>query len=110
VLTSYPHSVSDVNLPSDIPSDYYTSVVDLIPGKLLAFSEVTWPSTGAFGGEQAQVDFIPLLVDDLTQDQGVDLEFVMWPWLHDIGQDAGLIRSDGTEKLGYYAWTEVSVR
>jgi hypothetical protein len=110
VLTSYPHSVSDVNLPSDIPSDYYTSVVDLIPGKPLAFSEVTWPSTGAFGGDQAQEDFIPLLVDELTQDQGVDLEFVMWPWLYDIGQDVGLIESNGDEKLGYSAWVEISAR
>lgn len=110
VLTSYPHSVSGVNRPSDIPSDYYTSVADLIPGKRLAFSEVTWPSTGAFGGEQAQADFIPLLVDELTQDQGVDLEFMMWPWLHDIGQDVGLIESDGTEKLGYSVWADVSAR
>jgi len=51
-----------------------------------------------------------LLVDELTQDQGVDLEFGMWPWLHDIGQDAGLIESDGNEKLGYAAWAEVSAR
>lgn len=110
VLTSYPHSVSGVNRPSDIPSDYYSSVADLVPGKNLAFSEVTWPSTGGFGGEQAQSDFIPMLVDDLTQDLGVDLEFVMWPWLHDLGQDVGLIKSDGVEKLGYAAWAEVAAR
>ena len=110
VLTSYPHSVSGVNRPSDMPSDYYSSVSDLVPGKTLAFSEVTWPTTDVFGGEQAQAEFIPMLVDDLTQDQGVELEFVMWPWLHDIGADAGLITSDGTEKLGYAAWVEVSAR
>ena len=110
VLTSYPHSVAGINKPSDIPSDYYISVSDLIPGKPFAFSEVTWPSTHEFGGEQAQAEFIPMLVDDLTQNTGVDLEFVMWPWLHDIGQEAGLIESDGDEKLGYSAWVEVSTR
>ena len=110
VLTSYPHSVAGINRPSDIQSDYYTLVSDLVRGKPLAFSEVTWPSTGAFGGEQAQAEFISMLVDDLTQRQEVDIEFVMWPWLHDIGQDVGLIKSDGTEKLGYSTWAEVSAR
>ncbi len=109
-LTSYPHSVSWVNRPSDIPLDYYTSVSDMMPEKPLGFSEVTWPSTGVFGGEQAQADFIPLLVDTLTQGRGVDLEFVMWPWLHDIGtvDDAGLIDYEGTLKNGYTSWELLS--
>ena len=112
VLTSYPHSVASVNRPGDIPLDYYSSVTDLIPDKPLGFSEVTWPSTGAFGGEQAQADFITLLADDLTQDQGIDLEFIMWPWLHDlsVSDDTGLIDYNGVEKAGYVAWLDLSAR
>ncbi len=67
---------------------------------------------GAFGGEQAQAEFIPMLADDLTQDLGIDLEFIMWPWLHDLGpvDDTGLIGNDGVEKLGYAAWLDLSSR
>ncbi len=43
-----------------------------------------------------------MLVDELTQEQGVELEFVMWPWLHNIGVDVGLITSDGNEKIGIH--------
>jgi hypothetical protein len=112
VLTSYPHSVASVNRPDDILSDYYSSVTQLIPGKPLGFSEVMWPSTGALGGEQAQADFIPLLANDLTQDMGIDLEFIMWPWLHDLGSsdDTGLIDNNGVEKAGYSVWLDLSAR
>ena len=92
--------------------DYYSSVTDLIPDKSLGFSEVTWPSTAFFGGEQGQADFITLLADDLTQDLGIDLEFIMWPWLHDLGasDDTGLIDNNGFEKAGYSAWLDLSAR
>ena len=112
VLTSYPHSVSSVNRPSDIPLDYYSSITELLPGKPLGFSEVTWPSTDAFGGEQAQAEFIPILAYALTQEQGIDLEFIMWSWLHDLGpgDDTGLIGNDSDEKMGYSAWLDLSNR
>jgi len=84
----------------------------MVPGKPLGFSEVTWPSTGAFGGEEAQADFIQILADDLTQDLSIDLEFIMWPWLHDLGSDddTGLIENNGVEKAGFSAWLDLSVR
>ncbi len=110
VLTSYPYSVQGINRPQDIPSDYYSSVAARVPGKPIGFSEVAWPSLEAFGGEQAQTDFLELLTGELTLDQGVDLEMLMWPWLHDLNADdqTGLIRRDGTPKLGYEKWVEVS--
>jgi hypothetical protein len=112
VLTSYPHSVQGINRPLDIPQDYYSSVAARMPGKPLGFSEVAWPSMEAFGGEHAQADFLELLTGELTLDQGVDLELLMWPWLHDLNVDdhTGLIRRDGTPKLGYEKWVEVSER
>ncbi len=110
VLTSYPHSVSSVNTPSQVPSSYYSSVAEMMPGKPFGFSEVAWPSTSDFGGEQGQVDFIERVTSELTVDQGINLEFVMWTWLHDQGSadDAGLIEHDGTEKLGLDAWASLS--
>ena len=112
VLTSYSHSLAGVNRPTDIPGDYYKSVSDLVSGKPLGFSEIMWPSTSEFGGEKAQSDFIELLVDGLSQDQGIDLEFVMWPWLHDLSEsdNTGLLDHTGLEKLGYSKWVEVSER
>jgi hypothetical protein len=105
VLTSYPHSLAGVNKPSDIPSDYYSNIVIRVPGKSVAFSEITWPSLPHFGGEQSQVDFIDRLDGDLID--GVEMEFIMWSWLTDIAESdyTGLIRRDGTHKLGYQAWT-----
>lgn len=103
VLTSYPYSLKGVNTPEDIPTDYYTSIAEYLPGKPIGFSEIAWTSMETFGGEQAQADFINGLSELTT---GLDLEFIMWPWLSDLteGDTTGLIKRDGTEKLGYLAW------
>ena len=108
VFTSYPHSLPGVNRPSDIPEDYYSGVADLMQGKPVGFSEITWPSMTEFGGEQAQVDFITRLDGDLTS--GFDMEFIMWPWLSDLTDTdtVGLIQRDGTPKQGYTAWIELA--
>jgi hypothetical protein len=105
VLTSYPHSVQGVNRPGDIPADYYSSVADRMPGKPFGFSEIMWPSMDAFGGEAAQAEFIASL-PELTTGQGVDLELLMWSWLHDLGETdyTGLIGNDGAEKAGLAEW------
>jgi len=110
VLTSYPHSVQGINRPHDISPDYYSSVAFRMPGKPFGFSEVAWPSMDAFGGEEAQAEFLELLTGELTLDEGVDLKLLMWPWLHDLDQNdhMGLIRSDGTVKQGYEKWAEIS--
>ena len=108
ILTSYPHSLQGVNRPSDLPSDYYFEVAGMLPGKPLGFSEIAWPSMTEFGGEQAQADFIERLGGGLTE--GLDVEFIMWPWLSDLGEGdyTGLIQRDGSEKQGYQAWIELA--
>jgi len=110
VFTTYPHSVQGVNNPTDIPDDYYSRLSERIPGKPIGFSEASWPSTEVFGGEAAQVEFLDLLTGDLTIDRGVELELVMWPWLHDLTEtdDTGLIKRDGTPKEAYHKWVEIS--
>ena len=112
VLTSYPHSVQGINRPQDIPLNYFSSMAARMPGKPFGFSEIAWSSMDAFGGEDAQADFLELVTGELTLDQGIDLELVMWPWLHDLDANdhTGLIRRDGTPKPVYNKWIEVSGR
>jgi hypothetical protein len=120
VFTSYPNSVrtnnegelleSPFNLPSDIPDDYYSQTLGSMSGKEFGFSEIAWPSTDAFGGEEAQADFITEVSGRLTEDQGVNLHLFGWPWLHDLAEndDTGLIKRDGTEKAAYETWKSLS--
>jgi hypothetical protein len=46
----------------------------------------------------------------LTIDQGADLHLMSWCWLHDLSDadHTGLIERDGTQKLGYQAWANLS--
>jgi len=110
VFTSYPYSVRGVNRPSDLPDDYYSKALSYMPGKPFGFSELGWPSSEAFGGEQAQADFINQVIERLIRGQEVNLHLLGWAWLHDLnGNDyVGLIRRDGGEKLAYEVWKELS--
>lgn len=110
VLTSYPYAISGINRVSDIPDDYYSRALSYMPGKPFGFSELAWSSLDAFGGEQGQADFITLAATRLTVAQGVDLHLFGWPWLHDLDDNdsIGLIKRDGTERLAYQAWQELS--
>ena len=110
VFTSYPHAVQGRNRPESIPDDYYSRVLNIVPGKLVGFTEVGWPSATEFGGEQGQADFIVALGGRLTRGQGIGLHLVGWPWLHDLdaGDHTGLIRQDGTEKPAYEEWKRLS--
>ena len=111
VLTSYPYAVQGINRPSDIPDDYYSNLLNYMPGKRFGFSEVAWPSMSAFGGEEGQADFLSQVVGRLTVEQGVDLHLLGWPWLHDLGEAdfVGLIQRNGTPKLAYSAWRSISL-
>lgn len=110
VFTSYPYAVQGINSPSDIPDDYYSRVSDYMPGKPFGFSEIAWPSLDAFGGEQAQADFIIEATGRLTRDRGINLHLFGWPWLHDLDENdtIGLIKIDGTEKIAYTTWKDIS--
>ncbi len=111
VLTSYPHALQGVNRPSDIPDDYYSGLLEYMPGRQLGFSEVAWPSLEAFGGQQGQADFLNELRGRLTKERGVELRLLGWSWLHDLDDNdhTGLIRKDGTAKLAYGVWKCISI-
>ncbi len=105
-FTSYPHSVQGVNSPRDIPEDYYTAAASQVPGKPVAFTEIAWPSHPSFGGEEAQAEFIRMIPGLLD---GLDVEFIMWPWLHDLdeGDHTGLMTTHGEEKAGLAEWASL---
>lgn len=109
VFTSYPHAVGRTS-PRMIPDDYYAKASNYMRGKPFGFSEIAWPSLNALGGEQAQAEFIQQATGRLTRNRGIKLVLFGWPWLHDLNQNdaVGLIRMDGTEKLGYQAWKRLS--
>ena len=96
MLTSYPHSLEGINRPADVPDDYYSRLLEFMPGKQLGFNEVAWPSLEAFGGEQSQAEFLDELCGRLTRDREVELLFLGWPWMHDLdGNDSvGLINKE----------------
>jgi len=111
MLTSYPHAVQGTKRPSNIPDNYYSKLLELIPGKPLGFSEVAWPSLEVFGGQQGQADFLKELCGRLTRDRGVNLRLLGWPWLHDLDANdyTGLIKKDGIPKLAYDVWKSISI-
>ncbi len=111
VFTSYPYATGKTD-PSMIPDDYYSKAADYMPGKPFGFSEIAWASLDALGGEQAQANFIIQATSRLTRDRGIDLHLFGWSWLHDLNENdaVGLIKIDGTEKLGYRVWKSISGR
>jgi hypothetical protein len=112
VFTSYPHAVQGRDRPESIPDDYYSRVLTIVPGKLVGFSEVGWPSLDAFGGEQSQADFIVELGGRLTAGQGTGLHLLGWPWLCDLDSTdrIGLFRRDGSAKPAWEQWKLLSAR
>lgn len=111
VFTSYPYAVQGINRPQDIPDDYYSRALSDMPAKPFGFSELGWAALDAFGGEQAQADFINQAVTRLTREQGIDLKLFGWAWLH--GQDdndpVALIKRDGTPRQAYATWQSISI-
>jgi len=111
VFTSYPYALGKTN-PSLLPDDYYSKAADYMAGKPFGFSEIAWASLDALGGEQGQADFITQATSRLTRDRGINLYLFGWAWLHDLNENdaVGLIKTDGTEKLGYIEWKKISGR
>jgi hypothetical protein len=72
----------------------------------VAFTEVGWPSHPDFGGEEGQADFIRMIPGLL---EGLDVEFLVWPWLHDLGEGdyMGLMTMGGGGKLGLGEWASL---
>jgi hypothetical protein len=112
IFTSYPHAVQGRSRPESIPDDYYSRALSIVPGKLVGFSEVAWPSLDAFGSEEGQAEFVRELGSRLTTGQGIGLHLVGWPWLCDLDSTdrTGLLRRDGSEKPAYAEWKRLSGR
>lgn len=110
VFTSYPYAVQGINSPSDISDDYYSKALGYLPVKLFGFSGLGWSSLEAFGGEEAQAEFVTQASGRLTRDRGVNLHLFGWAWLHDLDESdsIGLIKSNGIEKLAYAEWRNLS--
>lgn len=111
MLTTYPYAVAGINSVAGMGDDYYSKEIPAgLFGKPFGFTEAGWTSLAFFGGEQGQVDFLKALAGRLTLDRGLDLDFLGWPWLHDLdGSDTiGLIAFDGTERLGFWKWKALS--
>lgn len=109
VFTTYPYAVRGIKRPADIPDDYFARALQYMPGKPFCLSEAGWSALEAFGGEQAQADFITEVTGRLTTGQGIDLRFLGWPWLSalDDNDSIALVRRDGTERLALTAWRKI---
>lgn len=109
VFTSYPYSVKGIGRPDKIPDDYYVRAAEYMPGKPFGFSELGWPALEAFGGEQAQADFITQAASRLTLKQGINLHLFGWAWLSalDNNDAIALIKRDGNPRPAYQAWQAV---
>jgi hypothetical protein len=110
MFTSYPFALQEINQVSDISDDYYLIASSYMPDKLFGFSELGWLSLDFFGGEKGQSDFLINLLTNLTINQGINLHLFSYCWLHDLSEEdtSGLIKIDGTEKLAYDTWKQIS--
>jgi hypothetical protein len=120
-FTSYPYMLgypgpARYEKPSDMPSDYYTRIMNYTRDKPIVFSEIGWTSSELLrgGSEQEQVEF---LLWFLEHTKGMPLEIVSWLCLHDIrtveeetepnakpNDFAGLRYKNGTEKAVWSYW------
>ncbi len=106
IFISYSYALPGIDRPDDIPDDYYARILDYMPGKPFGLSEFAWAALEEFGGEQAQVDFVFEVAGRLTAGQGINLEFLGWPWLAALDEEdpVALIKRNGMERLAFAAW------
>lgn len=111
VLTSYPFAVKGIRLAADIPNDYYARALTYMPDKPLGFSELGWAALEAFGGEEGQADFMAEVAKRLTVEQGMNLHLFGWSWLSALDENdaIALIKRDGSPRLAYSLWQELSL-
>jgi hypothetical protein len=120
-FTSYPYMLGypdppTYEKPGDIPSDYYTRIMNYTGDVPLVFSEIGWTSSELLrgGSEQEQVEFLTWF---LNHTRSMPLEIVSWLCLHDFltieeetesyalpNHFAGLKYKNGTEKAVWSYW------
>jgi hypothetical protein len=77
-FTTYPRVAS----PADIPAGYYQPIVQRTGDVPVAFTEIGWPTgPGDAEGKQHQADF---LLWFLRETKEMNLEMVVWTFLHDL--------------------------
>jgi hypothetical protein len=120
-FTSYPYMLGYpgaawYETPEDMPSDYYTRIMNYTGDKPIVFSEIGWTSSKLLrgGSEQEQVQFLLWFLEH-TKD--MPLEIVSWLCLYDLrtveeetspnampNDFVGLKYKNGTEKAIWNYW------
>ncbi|MGQ9566121.1 MAG: glycosyl hydrolase 53 family protein [Candidatus Bathyarchaeales archaeon] len=120
-FTSYPYMLGYpgpawYDTPEDMPSNYYTRIMNYTRDKPIVFSEIGWTSSERLRGgtEQEQVQFLLWFLEH-TKD--LPLEIVSWLCLHDLrtveeeanpnavpNDFVGLKYKNGTEKAVWVYW------
>jgi hypothetical protein len=120
-FTSYPHMLGypgppTYERPSDMPSDYYTRIMNYTGPRPIVFSEIGWTSSELLrgGSEQEQVDFLLWFLEHTSS---MPLEIVSWLCLYDLrtpeeetdpnampNDFVGLRYKNGTEKEIWAYW------
>ena len=110
-FNTYPGMI--YNSPSEIPTDYFSSV-KAHTHKPLAISGTGWQSAaGAAGGEGSEAQQAEYSQVFFTLSRDLNFEFTAWSYLYDPTALAepfnsmGLLRSDGTPRPAWYAWSGV---
>jgi hypothetical protein len=96
-FTSYPRFPS----VADIPADYYAPITERTGDVPVAFTEIGWETKPADpGARERQAEF---LLWFLRETKGMDLEMVVWPFLHDLAPpDQKAPRSSNCGLIDYY--------
>lgn len=109
-FTTYAYAVSGINAVSGVPDDYFSKVIPTgLSGKRVAFTELCWTSIAFFGGQQGQVDFLNAVIGRLTTGRSLSLEFIGWPWMHDLdaNDESGMLEFSGTAKAVWTTWSNL---
>jgi hypothetical protein len=110
-FTSYPRFAS----PTDIPAGYYRPITERTGDVPVAFTEIGWETKpGDPGAHKLQAEF---LLWFLRETKGMNLEMVVWPFLHDLAppdeqaprsSNCGLIEYYGQPKPAWSIWQKLA--
>jgi hypothetical protein len=107
-FTTYPGLI--FHSPSDLPSDYYSSIAShsTLP---VGFTEVGWQSANAtVAWPSSQTDQAEFVSNYFRLTRGTSLAFTVWSFLYDPSGQApfdsmGLFTASGTPKQAWAEWT-----
>ena len=110
-FTTYPRFAT----PADIPAGYYQPIVQRTGDVPVAFTEIGWPTMpGDADGKQHQADF---LLRFLRETKQMNLEMVVWTFLHDLAppdkkapqsSHCGLFNYYGQPKPAWSIWQRLA--